>query len=272
MLTSPLFVTVQKGLATRRALRVEGRVRASGTYSTSRPSRQARPRPSAPAKSGEVSFMLTSPLFVTVQKGLAMRCALRAEGRVRASGTYSTSRPSRQARPRPSAPAKKSGTAKAIPDFFRKRANDLAMRCTPRSTRCVSWSECVPVSAEASVGLGRSLQRAKPFYPRSVPCPRDKSFKVFQLRCLLSVCTGTNGACTSDACSKYPVKASALRKKQPVSHFVLSRFGGGLLSAAIGHSLLPVSAESGRNPAESAFELRNWEGVMPVLLLNTFRK
>ena len=217
MLTSPLFVTVQKGLATRRALRVEGRVRASGTYSTSRPSRQARPRPSAPAKSGEVSLMLTSPLFVTVQKG-------------------------------------------------------LAMRCTPRSTRCVSWSECVPVSAKASVGLGRSLQRAKPFYPRSVPCPRDESFKIFRLRCLLSVCTGTNGACTSDACSKYPVKASALRKKQPVSHFVLSRFGGGLLSAAIGHSLLPVSAESGRNPAESAFELRNWEGVMPVLLLNTFRK
>ena len=78
--------------------------------------------------------MLTSPLFVTVQKGLAMRCALRAEGRVRASGTYSTSRPSRQARPRPSAPAKKSGTAKAIPDFFRKRATDLPMRCTPRST------------------------------------------------------------------------------------------------------------------------------------------
>ena len=60
--------------------RVVGRVRAGGTQATSRPSRQARPSPSAPAKIREVSTMLASLFFVSGHKGSATRhgCALRS--------------------------------------------------------------------------------------------------------------------------------------------------------------------------------------------------
>ena len=54
--------------------RVVGRVRAGGTQATSRPSRQARPSPSAPAKIREVSTMLASLFFVSGHKGSATRC------------------------------------------------------------------------------------------------------------------------------------------------------------------------------------------------------
>ena len=54
--------------------RAEGRVRAGGTQATSRPERERRPSPSAPAKNGEVSRVLTSPFFVSVPNVLATRC------------------------------------------------------------------------------------------------------------------------------------------------------------------------------------------------------
>ena len=67
--------------------------------------------PSAPAKNGEVSICL--PLHFSLvggmswQPGTAAPRAVRVVGRVRAGGTQATSRPRRQPRPSPSAPATK---------------------------------------------------------------------------------------------------------------------------------------------------------------------
>ena len=53
--------------------RAEGRVRAGGTQATSRPERERRPSPSAPAKNREASTMLASLFFVSAHKDSATR-------------------------------------------------------------------------------------------------------------------------------------------------------------------------------------------------------
>ena len=60
--------------------RAEGRVRAGGTQATSRPERERRPSPSAPAKNREASTMLASLFFVSAHKDSATRhgCAPRS--------------------------------------------------------------------------------------------------------------------------------------------------------------------------------------------------
>ena len=68
------------------------------------------------------------------QQGAAAPCAVRVVGRVRASGTQATSRPRRQPRPSPSAPAKKERQASACLSFFVVTGGEASARGACRAS------------------------------------------------------------------------------------------------------------------------------------------